>query len=278
MNVNPLKQYFRQVKLYIKLPSYNTGFSNYATTKSGEVGIMPMTGQDEIALKNPDALLNGEALISVIKSCAPSIVDPTKLLSNDIDALITAIRYATYQDNLETLVNCPECKKANTFKIDISQALDNMTYLEPEYVVNLDSGLSVFVKPHGFNEVLKGLHAQFEQSKLMRAIENNEASGTQRTDIFKKTFVELTRLTVELTCSSIVKIVSEANDINVTEQKFIRDWLMNIDKVTADKIQEKIREINLIGIMKKFNAVCDGCGREWQIDIDFNPTNFSSSH
>ena len=82
---NPLTQYFRQFKLYLKLPS---GIAYYTTdqvqfTDSGEIGVMPMTGKDELSLKNPDALLNGEALVEVIKSCVPGVKNPRVLLTND---------------------------------------------------------------------------------------------------------------------------------------------------------------------------------------------------
>jgi hypothetical protein len=90
---NPLKNFFRQYKLFIRLPSgdqyYPDGTVDY--NASGEVGIMAMTGQDELILKNPDALLNGEALVQVISSCVPAVRNVRALLTNDIDALITAI-------------------------------------------------------------------------------------------------------------------------------------------------------------------------------------------
>ena len=163
MQQNPLKQYFRQFKIYLKLPSGTTYYPQDAVqfTDSGEIGILPMTGKDELALKNPDALLNGEALIEVIKSCVPGVKNPRVLLSNDIDALITAIRFATFDDGLETLLHCPECNHENLFKLNLQYALDNMEFLDPEYVVNLDSGISVFVKPHSFPDLLRSLHAQF---------------------------------------------------------------------------------------------------------------------
>ena len=43
-------------------------------------------------LKNPDALLNGEAVASLIKSCVPDIKDPKKMFSADVDALLIAIK------------------------------------------------------------------------------------------------------------------------------------------------------------------------------------------
>jgi hypothetical protein len=274
---NPLKGYFRQYKLFLKLPSgrsyYDPGAITF--TDTDEIGIMPMTGKDELILKNPDALLNGEALIEVIRSCAPAVSNPRLLLTNDIDAIITAIRYATYNDALETELTCPECSHKNTFKLDIQYSLNNMTYLETEYVANLESGLSVFVKPYGFPELLRGLHAQFEQSKLTRAIENEAISEEARLKLFASAFKELSQVTYDLMLNSIIKVVDESNSINVSNKTDIKEFLQNIDKKSVDKISDLIKEINQIGIKKSFTAVCEKCNHNWESEVDFNPVNFS---
>lgn len=274
---NPLSQYFRQFKLYLKLPSgtsyYKPGVIKF--NDSNEIGIMPMTGKDELILKNPDALLNGEAIIEVIRSCVPDVSDPKLLLTNDIDALITAIRYATYDDKLETEIKCPNCKHDNLFKLDLQYALGNMSYLESEYVVNLDSGLSVFVKPYGFPELIKGLHAQFEQGKITRAIESESITDEQRFKLFSSAYKELSIVTYSLMVNSIVKVVDESSNINVNDAGFIKEFLQNIDKKSVDKISDLIKEINQIGIKRTFLANCEKCNHKWENEIDFNPVNFS---
>ncbi len=274
---NPLKGYFRQYKLFLKLPS---GTSYYAPnvvkfTDTGEIGIMPMTGKDELILKNPDALLNGEALTEVIKSCVPEVNDPRALLTNDIDALITAIRYATYNDALETELACPKCDHKTLFKLNLQYSLDNMSFLDSEYVVNLDNGLSVFVKPYGFPELLRGLHAQFEQSKLTRAIENESITEDQRMKLFATAFKELSVITYALMLNSVLKVVDESKNINVDNKDDIKEFLQNIDKKSSDKISDLIKEINQIGIKRSFTAVCDKCKHSWESEVDFNPVNFS---
>ena len=277
MQPNPLKQYFRQVKLWMRLPSgtsyYQPGTIQF--TDKGEVGILPMTGKDELALKNPDALLNGEALIEVLSSCVPAVKNARQLLSNDIDALITAIRFATFNDSLETTIHCPDCGHENTFKLDLEYALDNMDYLEPDYVINLDSGISVYVKPYSFPDLLKGLHAQFESSKLQRTISNETLSDEERTAMFGKSFKELSTITYELMLNSVLKVVDDSNGINVTNKTHIKEFLFNIDKGSVDKISDLIKEINHIGIKRSFTAKCEKCSHEWESEIDFNPVNFS---
>ena len=209
-HTNPLQKYFRQFKTYLKLPSGTAYYSKdmIQFNDMGEIGIMPMTGKDELILKNPDALLNGEALIEVIKSCVPAIKDPRVLLTNDIDALITAVRYATFNDSLETTLFCPSCGAENSYKLDLQYALDNMEYLDEEYVVNLESGVSVYVKPYAFPEILKNLHAQFEQSKLARAVDNDSMNDEKRGRIFAEAFEKMSVLTFELMLNSIIKVLS----------------------------------------------------------------------
>ena len=274
---NPLTQYFRQIKLWMKLPS---GTSYYSPdmiqfTDKGEIGILPMTGKDELALKNPDALLNGEALVEVLTSCVPAVKNPRNLLTNDIDALITAIRYATFNDKLETTMNCPSCGAENTFKLDLEYALDNMDFLEPNYVINLDTGISVYVKPYSFPDLLKGLHAQFESTKMSRALESSTLTDEERNTIFGKSFKELSILTFDLMLNSIIKVVDESNNVNVTNKAHIKEFLFNIDKFSVDKISDLVKEINHIGIKRTFTAKCDTCKHEWESEIDFNPVNFS---
>ena len=274
---NPLKQYFRQLKMYLRLPSggnyYKPGVIEL--NEKGEVGILPMTGKDELALKNPDALLNGEALIEVLVSCVPALKQPRALLANDIEALITAIRYATFNDSLETSLACPKCGHENTFKLDLQYALDNMSELDSEYVVNLDSGLSVFVKPYAFPELLKTLHAQFEQTKLARAIDSETITEEKRMAIFGTAFKEIAVTKFNLMTAGVIKVVDEQNNINVSDSKYINDFLQNIDKKSADKIGDLIDEINKIGIKKTFTAKCGKCEHQWESEIDFNPVNFS---
>ena len=276
-HTNPLKKYFRQYAMYLKIPGTNFGYSPdiITFTDSGEVGIMPMTGKDELILKNPDALLNGEAIIEVIKSCVPAVKDPKRLLNNDIDALITAIRHCTYGHALESSVTCPKCEEENTYKLDLMYALENMTFLDESYVVNLDSGLSVFVKPYGFPELLAGLHAQFEQAKLTKALESAEMSEEERLKIFSAAFSKLTHTTHSLLADSVISIVDESSNIHVTDRRDIGEFLANISKHELDLIFELINRINQIGIKKNFSITCSKCNHTWQSNMDFNPANFS---
>lgn len=274
---NPLKQFFRTIKIYIPLPSGTAYYPDGVVEllDDGTVGILPMTGNDELVLKNPDSLLNGEALVHVINSCVPAIKDVKSLLANDVEALITAIRCATYNDGLETEIECPACNDRSVFKLDLQYAIDNMDFLESEYVVNLENGLSVFIRPYSYPELLKGLHSQFEQSKISRSVENRDITDEEKMQVFSKVFKDVANLTVDLMVASIVKIVSEAAGVNETDRVNIKEFVQNIDRGSVTQIEDLIKEINTVGIKRTFSAQCDKCNHKWENKIDFNPVNFS---
>jgi hypothetical protein len=273
---NPLKQYFRAVKMYIGLPS---GTSYYQAdvvefTSTGEVGVMAMTGKDEIILKNPDALYNGEALIEVISSCVPAVKNPRKLLTNDIDALITAIRAVTFKDSLESEIKCPACGEVNLYKMDLQYALDGMETLEPEYVINLDSGVSVFVKPYLYPDLVNALQSQLERKKIGDMLDNDKLTEKEKSDLFSKAFKTIAVSKFQLLRNAILKIVDEANGVNVTNPEFIGEFLENIDKTSVENIDKLVTEINQVGIKRTFTAICEKCNHQWENAIDFNPVNF----
>lgn len=270
---NPLQQFFRAVKLYTKLPSGTAYYNDVDFNEDGEIGVMAMTAKDEMSARNPDALLNGEAIVEIINSCVPGVKNPRKLLANDIDALMIAIRHATYGDDLEVTSECPKCKHANTFGVNISQSLASMTFLEPEYTIDLSNGVTIYVKPFGYDETIKALKAQFEQMKISRNLENSSASEEDKLKVFSKSFNTLSDLNIELLTACVSKVVINQTQ-EVTEQDHISEFLQNIDKPTFTQLDNIIKDINTVGIKKNFNAKCEKCEHEWDAAIDFNPVNF----
>ena len=120
MNVNPLMDFARKTECSVKLPSQGLWYDddNISFNAIGEVDIMPMLPNDEMMLVNPESLISGDAIISVIKSCCPGIKRPEELYYPDINVLLLGIRKATYGNKMEQEYVCPECWKK---KMDIEE-------------------------------------------------------------------------------------------------------------------------------------------------------------
>lgn len=275
---NPLSGHFRTTKFHITLPSnssmYPDGTIEY--TEDGEIGIMGMTSRDEMGIKNPDALLNGEAIINLLKSCVPAIRQPKKLIANDIDACLLAIRHASYGDNLDIKVDCPECKKENTFAINITQSLATIVPLKEEYFLETDGGIRIYVKPMDFPLLVKTLRQQFEQEKIINASQNTVITDDARMALFSKTIKNISDMAQEIILGCVAKILIINDGIEVTDKDHIKEFIGNIEKDIIESINELINEINNSGVKKTMNAECQHCPHKWETSIDFNPLTFFS--
>lgn len=277
---NPLKQYYRNEKISVKLPSRGKYYSEkvLVLNEDEELGIFPMTAQDEITLQNPDALLTGQAVIDVIKSCVPAINSPRKLLSCDIDALMIAIRLASYGDEANMEINCPECESKNVYSLNLEALLNQSESLDDHYEVVLENNLTVFIKPGTFESMVRQQKAAFENTKLEEAIINPEMSDEHRMKILARVFEKITKLNFELINESIDKVIltnDDGEEVEIINRKHIAEWIKNIEKSTVDVIEEKVLDVNKVGIAKTTPAVCTSCSHKWDARVEFNPVNFS---
>ena len=277
---NPLEQFYRKEQTYIPIPSNGNFYDDgvIELNDANEVGIRPMTAADEVLFKNPDALLNGSAVKDVIKSCVPAVKDVDKLLTNDVDTLIVAIRHASYGNELDVSVACPECNHEGTFSLSMDMTLESSTKLDESYPVNLSNELTAFIRPYTYKESLIAIRKTFEQNNVIKSVEDPSLSEEQKLKIVGSTIESLSKLNFDLVSHCVLKIYrsgeTDEDEINVTDNKYISDFINNINRGDIKKIQDKLEEINNIGIKKEFTAKCEKCEHSWEVPIDFNPATF----
>ena len=133
MDSNPLKQYFRQPAIYIRLPSdgqfYPKGALDMPANR--ELPVLPMTTMDEIRYRTPDALFNGTATVDVIQSCVPNILDAWTIPNVDIDTILIAIRIATFGHELTIGTQCPACSTESDWSVDLRSVMERIR--APDY-------------------------------------------------------------------------------------------------------------------------------------------------
>jgi phage FluMu protein Com len=273
-NTNPLQKYFRAPGMHIKLPSQGF-FSNDGDiefTINNEIPIYPMTAADELLLKSPDALLNGYAIERLIASCAPMIHNVRNLPSPDVDAVLLGIRSSSYGDRLEMEVKCPKCEHENKFHISIRNTIETQNQLESEYPVRISEEVIIYVKPYTFESNTKAALVAFEENKSLQIIEKQETSDAEKMVVLNASFEKLAELNTVLNSESIIQVVIP--DGAVTNRQHIYEFLKNTDKNTAQKIDDKIRTINQIGVNRKHTTACTNCQHEWETELTFDPASF----
>ena len=272
---NPLMPWFREPGPHMTFPTRAMFYDDeiVTLTMSNEIEIYPMGGYDEMILKNADGLLNGDSIEKVILSCVPGVHFPRKLMVPDVDAIMLAIRFATYGNDLDFETVCPACKFENTYSADIQKLLDTIIYLDKEMVVDYSKDVKIYIRPYNYESHIKANVVTFEQTKLMKSLDyQNDLSEEEKKKIIDESFNKIANLNFDLITSAIYKI--EIPGEIVTDFEHIKEFLRNIPVKKANIIQEKINEVNKIGINREVDAVCRSCGHEWVTKVVYDPSHF----
>jgi len=279
MEANPLKKYFRQPKVYITLPSkgkfYTDGTLNLP--ENGELPVYAMTARDELTMKTPDALLNGQATVEMIKSCIPSIVDPWQMPSIDLDASLIAIRIATYGDDMEITTKEPGTGEDKTFGVDLRQMLNKLVTVEYENVVAIND-MQVTIRPLSYREFTDSSLKTFEEQRIFALVNDETMPDEEKLGKFNQSFKKLTDLTITVLAKSIHSI--QIGDTTVSDREHIDEFIKNTDKeffkFITDHLDIQRAKFSLEPIQVKSSKedIEAGAPAEWEIPITFDQSNF----
>lgn len=280
---NPLSKLYRNKNVFIKLPSEGKYYSNIKLSADGELGIMPMTAKDEIVLKTPDSLFNGESLKNVFESCVPDIENPNEIPSCDIDPIILGIRAAT-KNELDMSITCPSCNNENSFEFNIIDLLAKIKKQECSNIIELPNNTKIHLRPYSLKNLMRLKLKEFNYIKMQRQIKSIINNSNNSDDIdehlkseFASVFHEITDLTMEIVSNCIIKVEMINNNdelIDVTDYDHILEWVKNMNNSTYKDIRNRITELNNDGLDKTVNIVCPDCNHSFTTDLEINPVNF----
>ena len=272
---NPLSSHFRQPAIYLRLPSggkfYPEGTLDISLT--GEIPIFPMTIKDEILLKTPDALMNGDGMRDMIASCCPNIKNPWIIPLIDLDSILIAIRLASYGNGMDMTSTCPHCEEENEHTIDLRGVLDNVSPLKEYSESTHLNGLVFKFKPQTYSDLNRVGLISFEQQKLVSVISNSDLPEEDKKERFQEAFDKLTELNISTLVSCIESITTE-DGTKVTEAVLIQDFLVNTDRKTYDGVKSLIEKTVGANAMEAVELVCNECATPYKVKLEFNQTSF----
>lgn len=276
MQNNPLRKYFRQPAIYIKLPSNGTFYEpgTLDMPPNHELPVFPMTAMDEITYRTADALFNGTAIVSVIQSCVPNIRNAWKIPATDIDAVLIAIRIASFGHEMDFESDCPYCQHENSFGLDLRSVMDQIrvgNYSEP-----IKQGdIEIFLKPLTYDQINANSLAQYEDQKLIEMLPTSDLSEEEKMRRINEAFLKLSRMTIDAIAHSIGLI--RAGNENVVETEFIREFMNNCDRDLFNRVRDRIIELRDAAELKPLKIQCQGCQKEYETPFTLNVTNFFGS-
>jgi hypothetical protein len=272
--VNPLAAFFRQPKIYVSLPSKGEFYpeGSLKKTTNNEYPVFAMTARDELLFKTPDALMNGVATREVISSCIPNILDPWKIPSLDVDAVLSAIRIATYGEEMEVSVRCPQCENLNDSMVDLRDVLDRLNKINFDTKVEIGSDMIVYLRPMTYEEITKTALKAFEHQRIFQVINDDTIEEQEKLKIFQESFIKLTDLTIDTAVKCITKIESSAG---MTEDPaFIKEFLQKTDKSVFEQINTAVSKTRETGNLSSFHSKCQKCEHEWDVELTMDQSDF----
>ena len=280
-NTNPLQKYYRQPTIYIKLPSggrYDAKEA-FTPTETGEIPILPMTAKDELAFKTPDAMINGQATVDVIKSCVPNLLDPWKMVNYDTDTVLLAIRIATYGETMDVNFTLPVTNEEQTHTINLPALLEDLARAQIEDETTTSKGFKVEIQPLTYKTLTKIQIARFEQQKMYGTIDNSTMSDEAKQSAFAKSFETLNMVNFSLLVDSI-KTITTPDGNTVVDRAQIIEFCNNADAKTVTEIQDKLSELRLqaqippLKLKATEDQIKKGVPASYEVPITFDSSNF----
>jgi hypothetical protein len=270
---NPLRQYFRQPSIYIRLPSggkfYPEGALNMPP--NGELPVLPMTAVDEITYRTPDALFNGSAMVSVIQSCIPDIRNAWEIPAMDVDTILVGIRVASYGHDMELGTSCPKCNHEFEVGVDLRQVLDQIR--APNYELSVNHGdLEFYFKPMNYKNLNDNNQSQFDQQKMLSMLPDSELPDADKMSAISDALRKITAMTVDALCQSIAAVKTPT--ALVTETEYIRELMQNCDRKVFNSVRDHIISLKGQAELQPLKLSCPECKNEYTQTFTLDMTSF----
>lgn len=275
---NPLANLMRQPKIYIKLPSNGEFWTpgSLIPTETGEYPVYSMTAKDELMLKIPDALINGQAIVEVIQHCIPNIKNAWAMPNIDLDIILIAIRIATYGEKMEVPIPNSELTYDLDLRYLMAQLQEQIRWVSR---VDITPELVVYVKPITYKQLSESSLQAFETQRILQIASNPDISDEDKNRTFQETFKKLNDMTIGLVNNAIYKI--DSSEGSTDDRMFIKEFIDNADKLIFDKVKEHMEALKEVNSVKPLRIqptkqmIEDGTPDETiEIPLIFDPTTF----
>ncbi len=280
MTQNPLEKLYRHKTFYTSLPSQGRFYpSGVKLSADGELGIMPMSAADEIKLKTPDTLFNGEALYDLFRSTIPDIAQPEEIPVCDVDKLLLGIRVASQGKQLDVKGSCPKCEERKTYAVDLTLIMNTAATIDSNPVIKIDETLEVELRPFTLQSQIKGQIESFFQQRMQNMLSSdNNMSDEEKIKQFNQALVGAIAMQTTQIAECIVRVImrGEPEDTIVTNPDHIFSWVENMDSATYEKIRAGIEKLSDPKIDDQVKVKCPSCEHEYRMTVNLDPVNFFS--
>ena len=189
----------------------------------------------------------------------------------DFNALLAAVRIASYGHEMEIGSTCPACGQIHEYTIDVRQALDQLRM--PDYDTPAQLGdLSVYFTPMTYRQLNEVSQVQFGDQKLMQVINSSETTEEEKMVKLGEAFKRITYLTIRSIAQSIGAIKSA--NLMVTDYEQIEEFLINAPKDVFNKIRDHAVKLREATDLNPVDITCDNCQNQYKQEFTLDMSNF----
>jgi hypothetical protein len=293
---NPLTAFFRKSKLSLTLPSRGKWYpaNSIAYDDSGQLSVFAMNASDDIKFRTGDATMSGKNIYEVITSCIPSITQPEMIPHIDIDAILLAIRVASYGPIFDFVVSVPNTTLTRSITINSNDLLKDISSRQDQWdsEINIEDEtgqlLSLVVAPIPLKILFSTSKNIYMLRRLLtKNVDQDENIKDETT--FTTNMNSLSLSAIDLLCASIQTLsVSDAhenqlivlNSENPQDREQIRKTIHQIDVAYFNSIRDHIdaQRIKYTFMSPEQKStekeVAAGAPETWATELTFMGSNF----
>ena len=251
----------------------------FTPTENGEIPVLPMTAKDEMAFKTPDAMMNGQATVDVIKSCIPNFKDPWKMTNYDTDTVLLAIRIATYGETMDITYATPVTNEQQTTTLNIPALLEGLKNVVIKDEATTSTGFKFKIEPLTYDKLTRIQIAQFEQQKIYTNIADSQLPDSEKSVRFADSYKKINAVNFSLLVDSI-KSITTPDGVTVTDRKQIADFIDNCDAKTTADIEKELTNLRVqcqikpVRIKATDEEIKKGVPATYEVPVSFDNSNF----
>jgi hypothetical protein len=224
-------------------------------------------------------MMSGQSTVDVIQSCVPNFKNAWKMVNFDTDAVLLAIRIATYGETMDVNYKVPVTNEDMTHTVNLPALLEDLGKTNIVDEATTKSGFKVKLAPLDYQSLSQIQTAQFEQQKIYATVSNSALSEKDKSTQFVKSFKVLNNINFSMLVDSITEITTPEGT-TVVDRAQIKDFCDNCDAKVINEIQDelaKIRsqaQIKPIKLKSTEEQIKKGAPTSYEVPVTFDSSNF----
>jgi hypothetical protein len=192
--------------------------------------------------------------------------------SIDVDAVLIAIRVASYGTKLTVSAKCPECSEEHDYDIDLTGLLGQVKCPNYDQTVDVD-GLKIKLRAQPYISVTQTNIVQFEEQKIAQALNDPDISDDVRNTRIKVSMKNLLDLNDKMLVDSTEYVETE-DGTQVTDRAQITELYKNSPSTLTKKIEARLAEIAKEGALPMTQLNCSKCNKPYEVPLEFDYARF----